>query len=140
MAITVAARRPGPLRRGGLQALGDAQALGHGDARRLRDGLGADLRQPPGAEALRLQAGIEMRGDGQPEDGVSQEGQTAIGVRPALRPRRVREHLPVEVLRQVLEQLAQELHYDATPCAITKSTAWPTVRIFAASSSEMRTP
>ena len=53
-------------RRGGSRA-GTPEALGDRAARRARHRLGADLRQPPRAVALGLQARIQVRGDRQAE-------------------------------------------------------------------------
>ena len=51
----------------------------------------------------------------------------------------MREHLAREVLRQLVEQLGQQHHRSASavPWASTNSTAWPTVRICAACSSDI---
>ena len=128
--------------RGGLEALGHAEALGHGPAGAARDGLGADLRQAPGAVALGLQARVERRRHGQAEHAVAQEGEPGVGVRAPLGPGGVREHLAVQVLGQLVEEVAQEPQAQdaAGAWARTKSTAWPTVRTRAACSSVMRTP
>ena len=63
VATSVDALCPTPVGRGGLQPLGHAEALGDRAARRARHRLRADLRQPPGAVALGLQARVEVRGD-----------------------------------------------------------------------------
>ena len=128
--------------RGGLEALGHAEALGDGPAGRARDGLGADLRQAPGAVALGLQARVERRRHGQAEHAVAEEGEPRVGVRAPLGPGGVREHLAVQVLGQLVEEVAQEPQAQdaAGAWARTKSTAWPTVRTRAACSSVMRTP
>jgi hypothetical protein len=55
---------------------------------------------------LGLQAGIQVRGDRQREHAVAEERQPGVGVAAARGPGRVREDLPVEILRQLLEQFA----------------------------------
>ena len=99
-------RRRRARRRRGAQQLRHAELLRDRAAGRPRDRLGADLRQPPGAEVLGLQARVEVRGDRQREHAVAEERQPRVGVAAARRPRRVREDLPVEVLRQLVEQFA----------------------------------
>jgi hypothetical protein len=47
-----------------------------------------------------------MRGDRQGEDAVAQERKPGVGVAAARGPGGVREDLPIEVLRQLLEQFA----------------------------------
>ena len=108
-------------------------------AGRARDRLRADLRQPAGAEVLGLQARIEVRRHRQREHAVAQERQARVGVAAARGPRGVREDLPVEVLRQPVEQFAEERQRSAA-WERTKSMAAPTVWICAASSSEILTP
>ncbi len=117
-----------PARRRRAQPVGHAEALGDRPAGDARDALRADLRQPPGAEALGLQARVEVRGHREPEHRVAEERQPRVGVAAALRPRRVREHLPVEMFRQLFEEGGEELQGSArqsgvAACARTKSTA-----------------
>ena len=68
------------------------------------------------------------------EHGVAQEGQPLVGLRPPLRPRRVRDRLPGEVVRQPLEQVVElaqrsgprrvvgqdEVHGLARPCGCAR--------------------
>ena len=84
-----------------------AQALGDAPAGAARDRLRADLREPAGAEALGLQARVQVRRDRQREHAVAEERQPRVGVRAPLAPRRVREDLPREILRQLVEQLRE---------------------------------
>ena len=93
-------------RRRGAQQVRHAELLRHGAAGGPGDRLGADLRQPPRTEVLRLQTRIQMRRDREREHAVAEERQARVGVAAARRPRRVREDLPVQVLRQLLEQFA----------------------------------
>ena len=95
------------LRRGGGQQVGHPQALGHGAARRPRHRLGADLRQPPGAVALGLEARVEVRGDRQAQDRVAQEGQAGIGVRAPFGPGGMGEDLLAQVVWKLSEQCAE---------------------------------
>ena len=84
------------------QPVGHAEALGDGAAGHARHALGADLRQPAGAEALGLQARVEVRRHGEAQHGVAEERQARVGVAAALGPRGVREDLPVQMLGQLL--------------------------------------
>ena len=133
VSTSVAAVWPTPSGAAAVQPLGHAEALGDVAARRARDGLGADLRQAPGAEALGLQPRVQPVGHRQAEDAVAQEGQPRVGVRAPLGPGGVGEDLAVQVLGQLVEEVAQELATRsgsaAGAWARTKSTAWPTVRI-----------
>jgi hypothetical protein len=56
----------------------------------------------------------------------------------------MREDLPVQVLGQLLQEFGEQLQDSvgswSPDCARTKSTAWPTVTIFAACSSGIFTP
>jgi hypothetical protein len=47
-----------------------------------------------------------MRRDRERQDAVAQEREPGIGVRASLGPGRVREDLPVQLLRQLVEQVA----------------------------------
>ena len=101
-------RRPGDrVRRGVAQPLGDPEALGDLPARAARDRLRADLRQPAGAVRVGLQARVQMRRDRERQHGVPQERQALVGIRPPLRPGRVRDRLPGEIVRQPLEQVVE---------------------------------
>ena len=135
---------PDARRRRRAQQVGHAEALGDRAARDAGDALRADLRQPAGAEALGLQARVEMRGEREAQHGVAEERQARVGVPAALGPRGMREDLPVQVLRQLLEECGEQLQDSvgswSRACARTKSTAWPTVTIFAACSSGIFTP
>jgi hypothetical protein len=55
---------------------------------------------------LGLEPRIQVRGDRERQHAVAEERQPRVGVAAARRPRRVREDLPVQVLRQLLEQFA----------------------------------
>jgi hypothetical protein len=55
---------------------------------------------------LGLQAGIQVRRDREREHAVAEERQPGVRVAAAGGPRRVREDLPVQVFRQLLEQFA----------------------------------
>ena len=100
---------PDARRRRRAQQVGHAEALGDRAARDARDALRADLRQPPGAEALGLQARVEVRGQREPEHGVAEERQARVGVRAPLGPRGMREDLPVQVSRQLFEEFGEQL-------------------------------
>ena len=89
-------------RRRRAQQVGHAEALGDRAAGDARHALRADLRQPPRAEALGLQARVEVRRHREAEDGVAEERQARVGVRAALGPGGVREDLPVQMLAAAL--------------------------------------
>ena len=122
-----------------LDALADArrgrcaQQVGHAEA--LRDGaagdaghaLRADLRQPARAEALGLQARVEVGGQREAEHGVAEERQPRVRVAAPFGPRGMREDLPVQVLGQLLQECGEQLQDSvgswSPDCARTKSTA-----------------
>ena len=113
---------PSPVGRVRGEPLGHAEALGDAPAGGPGHALRADLREPPGPEALGLQARVQVGRDGEPEDRVPEEGEPRVGVRPPLGPRRVREHLPVEVLRQLrqkIRELAQRSACIRSPASAT---------------------
>jgi hypothetical protein len=94
----------GPLRRRGAQLVGDAEPLGDPAARGPRDRLGADLREASGAVALGLQARIEVRRDGEPQDAVAEERQAGIRIRSPRGPRGVGEDLLAQILGNLVEE------------------------------------
>jgi hypothetical protein len=104
-----------PRRRRGREQLGDAEALRDGATRRAGDGLRADLRQPAGAEALGLQARVEVRRDGQAEHRVAEEGQPRVGVRRPVGPRGMREDLLAQAFGQLVEEGAQAFQEGLRP-------------------------
>ena len=107
VATSVDALCPTPVRRRGGQEVGHPEALGHRAARRARHRLRADLRQPPGAVALGLQARVEVRGDREAQHRVAQEGQARVGVRAPVRPGGMGEDLLAQVVWKLSEQCAE---------------------------------
>jgi hypothetical protein len=91
----------------GAQLLDHTEPSRHIGARLARHRLGPQLRQPPGAELGK--ARVDVRGDGQAQDAVSQEREPLIRLAAVVDPRGVRERLADEIVRKLIEECLQAL-------------------------------
>ena len=124
LAISASALRP--VLPGGalLQALGHAEVARDVRACRAARRLGAQLREPAGAEALEPRVDVSRHGEAQ--DDVPQEREPLVRLAALVGPRGMRERLPGQILRQLVEKGSSAWPgFSACACAwaATKSAA-----------------
>ena len=112
-----------------------APDLGAGDA---ADRLVVDLGQAAGVDPGEVID--QVAGDGEREHAVAEVGEALVGLGPVLGPGRVGQRLAAQVVGELPNQLGERRGTHAGACSSTNATASPTVRIFAACSSETEIP